>query len=155
VVAKANGILAGGEVAAEVFRRVERSTVVSLMLPDGSAIAPGAFVMEVTGMARAILTAERTALNFVQRLSGVATMARRFVDAVRGTGATIIDTRKTTPGWRVLEKAAVVAGGAQNHRMGLYDPSAAVMGSNAIRRSAAVGTASGQSAACQRTTCGD
>jgi nicotinate-nucleotide pyrophosphorylase (carboxylating) len=77
--------------------------------------------MEIIGKARALLTAERTAINFLQRLSGVATKTREFVEAVRGTGATIIDTRKTTPGWRSLEKAAVVAGGARNHRMGLYD----------------------------------
>lgn len=121
VVAKSEGVVAGVEVAAEVFRRVDPETDVNILLKDGASIAPGAYVMEITGMARAVLTAERTAINFLQRLSGVASKAQQFVDAVRGTGATIIDTRKTTPGWRSLEKAAVVAGGAQNHRMGLYD----------------------------------
>ena len=91
------------------------------MLQDGSAIAPGAYVMEIAGKARSLLTAERTAINFVQRLSGIATRTALFVEAIKGTGASIIDTRKTTPGWRSLEKAAVLAGGGQNHRMGLYD----------------------------------
>lgn len=121
VVAKSEGIVAGVEVAAEVFRRVDAGTDVNIMLQDGAAIAPGAYVMEAVGMARSLLTAERTAINFLQRLSGVASKAHEFVELVKGTGATIIDTRKTTPGWRKLEKAAVVAGGAQNHRMGLYD----------------------------------
>lgn len=121
VVAKSDGIVAGVEVGAEVFRRVDPSTDVNLMLQDGAAIAPGAYVMEVVGKARSVLSAERTVINFVQRLSGVATITAAFVDAVKDTGATIIDTRKTTPGWRTLEKAAVVAGGGQNHRMGLYD----------------------------------
>jgi nicotinate-nucleotide pyrophosphorylase (carboxylating) len=78
-------------------------------------------VIEVEGPSRAILTAERTALNFMQRLSGVATLTSRFVEQVKGTSARILDTRKTTPGWRLLEKAAVAAGGGTNHRMGLYD----------------------------------
>lgn len=121
VVAKEQGVVAGIEVAAEVFRRVDAGADVNPMLEDGAGIAPGAYVLEVTGRARSILTAERTALNFLQRLSGVATKAHEFVKAVNGTGATIVDTRKTTPGWRLLEKAAVAAGGAQNHRMGLYD----------------------------------
>lgn len=121
VVAKADGIVAGVDVGAEVFRRVDPETNVNIMLQDGAAIVPGAYVMEAVGKARSVLTAERTVINFLQRLSGVATKAHEFVEAVKGTGATIIDTRKTTPGWRRLEKAAVVAGGAQNHRMGLYD----------------------------------
>jgi len=121
VVAKGEGVVAGMEAAAEVFRRVDRSTEVEVLLEDGAQVAPGAYVMEVRGAARSLLTAERTALNFLQHLSGVATATRRFVEAVAGTGARIIDTRKTTPGWRALEKAAVVAGGGGNHRMGLYD----------------------------------
>lgn len=121
VVARAEGIVAGVEVAAEVFRRVDAETEINIMLRDGAPVAPGAHVMEVSGKARSLLTAERTAINFLQRLSGVATKASQFVRAVTGTGATIIDTRKTTPGWRKLEKAAVVAGGGRNHRMGLYD----------------------------------
>lgn len=121
MVGKEVGIVAGVDVAAEVFRRVDRGTEVDIMLSDGDRIAPGAYIMEIRGPARSVLTAERTAINFLQRMSGVATKTRAFVDAVKGTGATIIDTRKTTPGWRSLEKAAVVAGGGQNHRMGLYD----------------------------------
>ena len=88
---------------------------------DGDAVEPGDVVLRIRGEARAILTGERTALNFLQRLSGVATLTRRYVDAVAGTGARILDTRKTTPGWRRLEKAAVRAGGGDNHRAGLYD----------------------------------
>lgn len=121
LVAKENGVVAGVEVGAEVFRRVDENIQVNVMLHDGASIAPGAYVMEASGKARSLLTAERTVINFVQRLSGVATKTAAFVEAVRGTGATIIDTRKTTPGWRCLEKAAVVAGGGQRHRMGLYD----------------------------------
>jgi nicotinate-nucleotide pyrophosphorylase (carboxylating) len=121
VLGKTDGILAGTEIAKEVFQRVDEETGVNILLDDGSHIAPGAIVMEVRGAARSLLTAERTALNFLQRLSGVATKTAEFVEAVRGTGAVILDTRKTTPGWRFLQKAAVVSGGGQNHRMGLYD----------------------------------
>jgi nicotinate-nucleotide pyrophosphorylase (carboxylating) len=84
-------------------------------------LEPGETVIELTGLTRTILTGERVALNFVQRLSGVATLTAQFVKAVHGTGVAILDTRKTTPGLRALEKAAVKAGGGQNHRMGLYD----------------------------------
>jgi nicotinate-nucleotide pyrophosphorylase (carboxylating) len=104
-----------------VFRRVDPATTVEMLLWDGSHVAPGAMVMELRGKARSILTSERVALNFMQRLSGVATKTHQFVEAVKGTGAVILDTRKTTPGWRMLEKAAVVSGGGKNHRMGLYD----------------------------------
>jgi len=121
VIGKSIGVLAGTAVAAEVFQRLDEETEVEILLEDGAHIAPGAIVMEVRGAARSLLTAERTALNFLQRLSGVATKTAEFVEAVRGTGAVILDTRKTTPGWRLLQKAAVVAGGGQNHRMGLYD----------------------------------
>jgi len=121
VVAKGSGVLAGGEVAAEVFRRVDPSLHVSIALADGAPVEPGTVAMTVRGSARSILTAERTALNFMQRLSGVATVTRRYVRAVEGTGARVIDTRKTTPGMRLLEKAAVLAGGGANHRVGLYD----------------------------------
>lgn len=121
VVAKAEGVVAGVALAAEVFRQVDPSTEVEILLKEGTRVAPGAMAMEVKGKARAMLTAERVALNFLQRLSGVATKTSRFVDAVKETGAVILDTRKTTPGWRTLEKAAVRAGGGQNHRIGLYD----------------------------------
>jgi len=121
IVAKAPGVIAGSEVAAEAFRRVDPSLTVEVIAADGTAVEPGEVVMRVEGSARSILTAERAALNFLQQLSGVATVTRRYVDAVRGTGARVIDTRKTTPGMRLLEKAAVVAGGGANHRVGLYD----------------------------------
>jgi nicotinate-nucleotide pyrophosphorylase (carboxylating) len=121
IVAKAPGVVAGSEVAAEVFRRVDPLLEVEVSAPDGTALEPGDLAMRVTGSARSILTAERTALNFMQRLSGVATVTRRYVQAVAGTGARVIDTRKTTPGMRALEKAAVLAGGGANHRHGLHD----------------------------------
>ena len=121
IVARSAGVIAGSEVAVEVFRRVDSSLEVSVEAPDGTAVEPGDVAMTVRGSARAILTAERTALNFLQRLSGVATVTRRYVRAVEGTGARVIDTRKTTPGMRALEKAAVVAGGGTNHRFGLHD----------------------------------
>lgn len=121
IVAREAGILAGVEVAREVFRRVGASLKVTVVKQDGDRLQPGDRVMEINGSARGILTAERTALNFLQRLSGVASLTGKFVEAVAETGARILDTRKTTPGWRVLEKAAVVAGGGKNHRMGLFD----------------------------------
>ncbi|HEX2080188.1 MAG TPA: carboxylating nicotinate-nucleotide diphosphorylase [Longimicrobium sp.] len=121
IVAKASGVVAGSEVAVEVFRRVDPSLEVEAVAADGAAVEPGELAMAVRGSARSILTAERTALNFMQRLSGVATVTRAYVRAVEGTGARVIDTRKTTPGMRALEKAAVVAGGGANHRFGLHD----------------------------------
>lgn len=121
VVAREACVLAGGAVAVEVFRRVDSSLKVSDTAEDGSLLHAGYVAMRVEGRLASILTAERTALNFLQRLSGVATLTRQYVDAVRGTGAVILDTRKTTPGFRLLEKAAVAAGGGTNHRVGLYD----------------------------------
>lgn len=121
IVAKSPGVIAGSAVAAEVFRRVDPSLEVTVDAMDGASVTPGDAAMTIRGAARSILTAERTALNFMQRLSGVATVTRRYVRAVQGTGARVIDTRKTTPGMRALEKAAVVAGGGANHRFGLHD----------------------------------
>ncbi|MCH7227689.1 carboxylating nicotinate-nucleotide diphosphorylase [Haloferula sp. A504] len=121
VVARDEGVLAGGEVAREVFHRVAPGLEVELLLKDGVRLGKGARVMEVRGAARSVLTAERTALNFLQRMCGVATLTRQYVDRIQGARARILDTRKTTPGWRLLEKSAVVAGGGTNHRMGLYD----------------------------------
>jgi nicotinate-nucleotide pyrophosphorylase (carboxylating) len=121
VVAKDACCLAGIGVCAEVFSRVDNSLLVSAIESDGTCLEPGDPVLRIEGAAASILTAERTSLNFLQRLSGVATLARKYVEAVRGTGAVILDTRKTTPGFRLLEKAAVAAGGATNHRTGLYD----------------------------------
>lgn len=121
IMAKAEGVVAGVEIAEEVFKRVDEKTSVRVLLESGNHVSPRACVMEVKGTARSLLTAERVALNFLQRLSGVATKTRQFVELTEGTGARILDTRKTTPGWRSLEKGAVVAGGGTNHRMGLYD----------------------------------
>jgi nicotinate-nucleotide pyrophosphorylase (carboxylating) len=117
---KAPGVVFGLDVGAEVFRQVDSGLQVERLTDEGVWRENGD-VMRVTGAAAAILTAERTALNFMQRLSGVATLAARCAQAVEGTGARILDTRKTTPGLRALEKAAVKAGGATNHRIGLYD----------------------------------
>jgi nicotinate-nucleotide pyrophosphorylase (carboxylating) len=117
---KAPGVIYGLEVAAETFRTLAPGIAVEPLVAEGEWREEGP-VMRLEGSARALLTGERTALNFLQRLSGVATMAARCVQAVAGTGARILDTRKTTPGLRELEKAAVAAGGATNHRFGLFD----------------------------------
>ncbi len=121
IFAKEQATVAGANVAAAVFTRVDAGLSVQIEQADGSAVTPGQTVLTLQGAAGSILTAERVALNFLQRLSGVATLTRRFVDAIAGTQARILDTRKTTPGLRALEKAPVLAGGAHNHRMGLYD----------------------------------
>jgi nicotinate-nucleotide pyrophosphorylase (carboxylating) len=117
---KAPGVIYGLEAAEAVFRAVDSKLVLRRLVEEGRWRDSGP-VLEIEGSARAVLTAERTALNFLQRLSGVATLTARCVNAVRGTGTTILDTRKTTPGLRALEKAAVAAGGGTNHRAGLYD----------------------------------
>lgn len=121
IVAREAGVFSGGGVALEVFRKVDPAIEATLLVEDGSRIAEGAFLIKLEGPARTILTAERTALNFMQRMSGVASATRRYVDAVKGTRARILDTRKTLPGWRYLDKLAVTHGGGVNHRMGLYD----------------------------------
>ena len=115
------GVVSGVGLAEAVFREVDPRLEVQVMVEDGSKVAPGAMLMRVEGKARSILTAERTALNFLQRLSGVATLTSRYVSLVKHTRAKILDTRKTTPGYRALEKKAVLDGGGTNHRMGLYD----------------------------------
>ena len=120
-IAKERAIVAGTEVAAEIFRRVDPALRVEIVQIDGTIVTAGMTVLEVRGRARSILTAERVALNFLQRLSGVATLTHQFVEAAGPNGAKILDTRKTTPGLRKFEKAAVVAGGGTNHRAGLYD----------------------------------
>ncbi|MGI8430935.1 MAG: carboxylating nicotinate-nucleotide diphosphorylase [Chthoniobacterales bacterium] len=121
IVAKERAIVAGVEVAAEVFRRVDPGLRLERVQQDGAIVAGGTAVLEIRGSARAILTAERVALNFLQRLSGIATLTHEFVEAAGKSGAKILDTRKTTPGLRKFEKAAVAAGGGVNHRLGLYD----------------------------------
>jgi nicotinate-nucleotide pyrophosphorylase (carboxylating) len=119
--AKAPGVLAGLACAAEAFRQLDPHCQLEIRLADGATVERGDLVLWVEGEMRSLLAAERTALNFVQRLSGIATQTRAFVDAVHGTSAKILDTRKTTPGLRMLEKAAVLAGGGCNHRFGLHD----------------------------------
>ncbi len=121
IFAKEAAVLASVEVGAEVFRRVDSRLKVRVVRESGTRVVKGNTVLEISGPVRSILTGERVALNFIQRLSGVATLTRRFVDAVGKNKARILDTRKTTPGLRALEKAAVVAGGGVNHRFGLYD----------------------------------
>ena len=121
VTVRKEGVVSGVGLAAEVFREVDTDLDVQVMVEDGSRVGAGAMLMRVEGKARSILTAERTALNFLQRLSGVATLTARYVDLVKHTRAAILDTRKTTPGYRALEKKAVADGGGTNHRMGLYD----------------------------------
>jgi nicotinate-nucleotide pyrophosphorylase (carboxylating) len=115
------GVLSGVAIAAKVFSTVDPDLKVEILIQDGSKVAAGALVIHVEGSARSILTAERTALNFLQRLSGVATSTARYVDAIKGTNTRILDTRKTTPGFRLLEKKAVLDGGGTNHRIGLFD----------------------------------
>lgn len=115
------GVVAGIEVALRVFELLEPSARTRIVVPEGGRNEPGAIVGEVVASARTVLTGERLALNLLGRLSGIATLTRRFVDRVAGTGVAICDTRKTTPLLRHLEKAAVKAGGGTNHRIGLYD----------------------------------
>ncbi|MCG8468686.1 MAG: carboxylating nicotinate-nucleotide diphosphorylase [Gemmatimonadetes bacterium] len=119
--AKAAGVIAGTEPAELSFGTVDPALVATWSLRDGDAVEPGAEVVRIEGSLRGMLGAERVALNFLGRLSGIATLAARFAAEVAGTGARVVDTRKTTPGWRSLEKAAVRAGGCANHRAGLYD----------------------------------
>jgi len=121
LVARTSGILAGIDVCRQVFLTLDRSVRFAPKLKDGTRFRRDQVLAELHGRGRPILAAERTALNFIQRLSGIASATRRFVDAVRGTKAVILDTRKTTPGWRALEKYAVRCGGGANHRAGLCD----------------------------------
>ena len=121
MIAKEQGVICGLDVARMVFREVDREIGFMSQVRDGDWVEVGDEIAEVRGPARGILTGERVALNFLQRMSGIATMTARYVEAVRGTGAKILDTRKTTPGLRMLEKVAVRCGGGENHRFGLYD----------------------------------
>jgi len=119
IIAKEPLVVAGLEVARAVFLRVDPRSRFDAVVRDGQRVEKGEPVVHVSGTARAVLASERTALNFVQRLSGIATLTRRFVELVAGTPATICDTRKTAPGWRALDKLAVKAGGGANHRADL------------------------------------
>jgi len=121
ITVREKAIVAGNGAAGEVFRQVDPSIDIQIIRPDGDDVVAGDVIIEVRGLAHSILKAERVALNFLQRLCGIATLTRQFVDAIGNHPAKILDTRKTTPGLRALEKAAVVAGGGVNHRFGLYD----------------------------------
>ncbi len=119
MVSRQTGMIAGVSLACEAFRHLDRAIDVTVEAEDGTAVVPGSSILSISGHARAILSAERVALNFIQRLSGIASLTARYVAAVRGTKARILDTRKTTPGWRRLEKYAVRCGGGLNHRADL------------------------------------
>lgn len=142
-------VVAGLPIAEAFFRALDPHVAIHALVADGARVAAGSDLLRLSGRARAMLTAERSALNLVQHLSGIATLTRRYVDAIAGTGAVLLDTRKTIPGLRVLEKYATRMGGAQNHRMGLWDAAmikdnhVAVAGSvaEAVRRAVAAGIA--------------
>ena len=121
MVAREPMVVAGLEFAVLAFRELDPNARVTVSIPDGTLALAGQTLLEVEGSTRAVLSAERVALNFVQRLSGVATVTRQFVERVEGTGVKVLDTRKTTPGWRRFEKYAVTCGGGTNHREGLHD----------------------------------
>lgn len=121
LIARQEGILAGGPVAAEVFRQVDASLKIEQKKADGMKVRPGDVVLTLSGSARAMLVAERTALNFIQRMTGIATMTRRYVEEANNPNVLILDTRKTTPTLRRFEKYSVVCGGGTNHRYGLFD----------------------------------
>ncbi len=121
MIAKAEGVVAGLPVAVSALLHIDPALDVEMLVAEGERVEPGQTLLTISGSARSILTGERVALNFVQRLSGIATKTARFVELVKGTKARIVDTRKTTPGLRSLEKYAVRVGGGHNHRFGLYD----------------------------------
>jgi nicotinate-nucleotide pyrophosphorylase (carboxylating) len=124
LVARGEGVICGVPLAVEAFRQLDPKVTIRVDLEDGARVRKGSGILYLSGHARALLAAERVALNYMQRLSGIATLTARYVEAVKGTKAKILDTRKTTPGWRLLEKYAVRAGGGRNHRLNL---SAAVL----------------------------
>jgi nicotinate-nucleotide pyrophosphorylase (carboxylating) len=121
ITAKEPLTICGYAVARKVFERLDRNVCFRSCFKDGDAVVSGACAAKIEGPLSALLTGERTALNFLQRLSGIATLVRSYVDGLAGKSVRLVDTRKTTPGWRALEKYAVRIGGAHNHRMGLYD----------------------------------
>lgn len=119
--ARESCVVSGLEIATRVFKKIDSNIEIDFVVSEGTALDLGDCAMKISGPTQSILTAERTALNFLQWLSGISTLTRSFVELVSHTKAKILDTRKTTPGWRLLEKAAVAAGGGTNHRMGLFD----------------------------------
>lgn len=131
--------VAGLDIAAGFFRELDPEVAIEMLVADGDQVAAGTALMRLSGLARAMLTAERSALNSIQHLSGIATLTRSYVDRLAGTGATLLDTRKTIPGLRVLEKYATRMGGATNHRMGLWD--AAMIKDNHVAVAGSVGEA--------------
>lgn len=141
ILARAEGVLAGREPADLTFRELDASLRVTWERDYGESLRPGEVIARLEGSLRPMITGERTALNFLARLSGIATLAARFVAAVEGTGCRVADTRKTIPGWRALEKRAAVAGGAINHRSGLYDM--VLIKENHIRAAGGIGHAMG------------
>ncbi|MGE5174964.1 MAG: carboxylating nicotinate-nucleotide diphosphorylase [Hyphomicrobiales bacterium] len=137
--AKQEGVLSGSAVATLAFKELDPDVKMTWSVKDGGVLRKGETVAVIEGRARAILTAERVALNFLQHLSGVATLTRAFTRALERTGVAVLDTRKTTPGLRVLEKVAVLAGGGQNHRFGLFD--AVLVKENHVKAAGGIGPA--------------
>ncbi len=121
IVARQRGVVAGLPILERVFQKIDPAVTIDLLCRDGESVLPGRVLAHVQGPVRSLLTGERTVLNFLTALGGVATLTRKFVDAAEGTRAKILDTRKTWPGWRLLQKYAVRCGGGTNHRIGLYD----------------------------------
>lgn len=121
IITRKKAVAAGLKVAKEVFHQVDPTLEVTLLAREGATLEAGAALLKIHGVTRSLLSAERVALNFLGRLMGIATLTQSYVDAVAGTGVTILDTRKMTPGWRLLEKEAVKLGGGKNHRTGLFD----------------------------------
>jgi nicotinate-nucleotide pyrophosphorylase (carboxylating) len=141
IICRSATVLCGVAWAGEVFRQVDERIRVDWRADDGDALAGDSVIVRLSGPARGILTAERTALNFLQTLSGTATRARRYADAVKGTGVVLLDTRKTLPGWRLAQKYAVRCGGCENHRLGLFD--AFLIKENHIRAAGGIAAAIG------------
>ncbi len=139
IISKEEGILAGGPVAAEIFSLLDPAVKTEQLVQEGGTMGKGTDIVRITGAAFALLRGERTALNILQRLSGIATKTREMVDLIASTSARLVDTRKTTPGLRLLEKYAVTVGGAHNHRMGLYD--CAMIKDNHIKAAGSIQTA--------------
>ncbi|PVV14398.1 MAG: nicotinate-nucleotide diphosphorylase (carboxylating), partial [gamma proteobacterium symbiont of Ctena orbiculata] len=139
IVCRDNAVVCGIAWVDEVFHRMDERIEIEWQVEDGELVAPGTVLCELHGNNRSLLSGERTALNYLQTLSATATLTRRYVEAVKGTGVTILDTRKTIPGLRMQQKYAVVCGGGQNHRMGLYD--AILLKENHVQIAGSIGAA--------------